>query len=88
MDYLGIRKWLLEREWTPEQVVQFQDFYHNTDRVAFLGAGDDLVFEYLPRLPTYEDLKEVECGISKPNAASHQPSGLLLPLLLSIIATH
>ena len=72
----------MERKWTPESVVEWQQFYNNASRLLIYGQSGNFSFEYLPHLPTYKDLKLAECKTRDSSFATRQTSSFLLPLIL------
>ncbi|CAF0955087.1 unnamed protein product [Adineta ricciae] len=72
-DYLKLKKWLVDLQWTPESVLQWQEFYNDASRLLLSGRAGNFTIDLLPRLPTYKDLQPAECkSDARPNTAAHQ----------------
>jgi hypothetical protein len=76
----------MKRKWTPEAIVQWQEFYNNASRLLIYGHAGNFSYETLPRIPKYKDLKPPECKRGIPSLAIRHNS-LILFTLLSFITT-
>ena len=52
----------MERTWTSDSTIQWQNFYDRAARVVMHGKSGFLKSQILPVLPTYEDLKSETCN--------------------------
>lgn len=66
MNYTALQTWLLERKWTQESIIEWQEFYNNASRFLFFGAAGNFSQETIPGIPPYKDLTPPPChkGIS------------------------
>jgi hypothetical protein len=80
-----LREWLLNQTWTPESIAEWQEFYNNASRTIVFGRADNFNFDYLPKLPEYEDLKTSECKRVIINSAVGQNSFILLTFISFVI---
>ncbi len=61
LDYYSIQKWLLERQWTPQSIADWQTFYNSSSKTLIYGSAGNFISVDLPKLPDYEDFKPDEC---------------------------
>ncbi len=61
MNYTALQIWLMERQWTPESIIEWQEFYNNASRFLYFGYGRNFSYEILPKLPAYKDLTPPPC---------------------------
>ena len=61
LNYTAIYYWLKHRTWTPEQVIEWQEFYNTASRWAFYGASGNFTTDLLPHIPQYHDLTPPPC---------------------------
>jgi hypothetical protein len=70
----------LDLKWTPESISQWQEFYNDAPRFLFAGRAGNFTYEYLPRLPAFEDFKPPECKGGIPTNSTILPtSSTVLP---------
>jgi len=81
LDYYSIQKWLLERQWTPQSIADWQTFYNSSSKTLIYGSGGNITLVDLPKLPDYEDFKPDEC---KRNTTSSGKSLSPLKFLLHL----
>jgi hypothetical protein len=72
MNYTALQTWLLERQWTPESIVEWQGFYNNASRFLIYGQGGNFSYQTLPELPPYKDLTLPPCQRGIPSSAIHE----------------
>jgi hypothetical protein len=80
-NFTALQDWLLERKWTPESIVKWQEFYNDASRMIFSGASSNFSVETLSTLPKYEDLTPSKCKRGIPNSTIRQNSFILLTLI-------
>ncbi|CAF1944661.1 unnamed protein product [Rotaria magnacalcarata] len=61
LDYNSIVKWLTDRQWTTQSIVDWQTFYNSTSKTLIYDNGDKIIMVDLPKLPTYEDFEPYQC---------------------------
>ncbi|CAF3360260.1 unnamed protein product [Rotaria socialis] len=61
LDYNSIVKWLTDRQWTTQSIVDWQTFYNSTSKTLIYDNGDKIIVVDLPKLPTYEDFEPYQC---------------------------
>jgi hypothetical protein len=83
----ALRIWLQSLQWTPELIVQWQEFYDNASRYLFYGRAGEHSIEYMAEIPKYEDLKPSECKRTILNSALNQKSFVLLIFISFVIRT-
>jgi hypothetical protein len=81
LDYYSIQKWLLERQWTPQSIADWQTFYNSSSKTLIYGSAGNITLFDLPKLPDYEDFKPDEC---KRNTTSSGKSLSPLKFLLHL----
>ncbi len=67
----------MKRQWTPETIVQWQEFYNKAPRLLIFGQGGNFSFQTLPELPPYKDLTPPPCKRGIPSSAIRQNSLIL-----------
>ncbi|CAF0843332.1 unnamed protein product [Adineta ricciae] len=78
------KDWLLNQKWTPERVIQWQNFYNNASRKLMYGEAANLQFENFAGLPTYKDLTPEKC---RKNSAIREHAFVLLILMPIVMKT-
>ncbi|UJR06551.1 hypothetical protein I4U23_010834 [Adineta vaga] len=76
------KDWLLEQKWTPERVIQWQNFYNNASRRLMYGEAANLQFESFASLPKYKDLAPETC---MKNSAIREHTFILVILMLIVM---
>jgi hypothetical protein len=56
-----LMQWLVSLTWTPELVVQWQEFFNNASRLVYYGRPGYMQIRTLRTLPTYKDLQLDVC---------------------------
>jgi hypothetical protein len=82
LNYTALHTWLLERQWTPESIIEWQGFYNNAARSLIYGRGGNLLRQPLPELPAYKDLAPPSCHGGIPSAAIRE-SPLFVFIMIS-----
>jgi len=62
IDNIKLGRWLHNLTWTPESVVQWQEFYNKAPRLIIYDRGSRMDSEVLPIIPKYEDIKFEPCN--------------------------
>ncbi len=62
IDNIKLGRWLHNLIWTPESVVQWQEFYNKAPRLIIYDRGSRMDSEVLPIIPKYEDIKFEPCN--------------------------
>ena len=65
-DYMALQNWLLQLQWTPELVADWQRFYDTAPRLVGSGRSGDHSLEMLSSLPNYEDVRTIPCRRAMP----------------------
>lgn len=63
-----------ELKWTPAWRARWQEFYDKASRIAIFGV-DEHGYDFLPKLPAYDDLERAVCNTS----SSQVPSTNAMP---------
>lgn len=79
--YSALRKWLRSLNWTSDSADQWQKFYQDASRIVISSHGGNYSFDYLPKLPEYEDLKAPECKRSALNSSVRQNSCIIFTFI-------
>jgi hypothetical protein len=95
IDNIKLEQWLHNLTWTPESVVQWQEFYNKAPRLIIYDRGSHTDSEVLSVIPKYEDIKiepcdkkdihnstDQSCGDSNNSMASQHTSFLFALILL------
>ncbi|CAF2811760.1 unnamed protein product [Rotaria sp. Silwood2] len=82
-----LEKWLKELKWTPESVVQWQNFFNDASRLVVYGRTDNYKFINQDKLPEYKDLKPLECKRTISNLAIRQNFSFILFTFTSFFTT-
>ena len=61
LNFTALEIWLLERKWTPESIIEWQEFYNNASRFLYFGGAGNFSYEIIPGIPPYKDLTPPPC---------------------------
>ncbi len=61
LDHKHLKEWILNRTWTEESTIQWQNFYNRAARFVLYGRSGHFKTEILPNFPIYKDLKHEIC---------------------------
>ncbi|CAF3387948.1 unnamed protein product [Rotaria sp. Silwood1] len=91
LNYQALGKWLKELTWTPDSVIQWQEFYNDAPRVVMVGRAGNFDYINLTKIPEYEDLEPTKCKRGVPNSAIHKNVFILctfISLFITIISNY
>jgi hypothetical protein len=74
LNYTALYFWLKDHQWTPESIIEWQEFYNNASRFAFYGAAGNYTVDILPHIPYYHDLTPPPCHKGIPPTTIHKNS--------------